>query len=202
MKNCFWSICLLLLLAVICIPQNSNAQVDPAWLRSWNEAVENQPANIASQSRIASEDEAGEPFIIQGQVYTPDGKPANGVVVHAYHRDEDGFDFGPNDRATSTWRLQGWVETDENGQFEFRTIKPRADHMGREAAHIHFTTVSDAFGRQWAPKVFLSDDPLVTDKQRKKSAKAGDFGKVRKVQTQNGIQYIQVNIRLKDQADF
>ncbi len=202
MKSCFSSLCLLLFIAATWLPQESNAQVDPAWLKSWNEAVENRPASITSQGRIASEDEAGEPFVIQGQVYTPDGEPANGVVVHAYHRDEDGFDFGPNDSVTSTWRLQGWVETDKNGQFEFHTIKPRADHMGREAAHIHFTTVSDTFGRQWAPKVYLSDDPLVTTKQRKKSTKAGDFGQVRKVQIRNDVQYIQVNIQLKNQADF
>ena len=42
------------------------AQVDPGWLRAWNEALESQPQEITSTGRIASEVEPGVPFVIRG----------------------------------------------------------------------------------------------------------------------------------------
>ena len=157
---------------------------------------------MKSSGRIASENEPGIPFVIHGRVFRPDGKPADGVVVHAYHRDHDGFEFGPNDDSVTTWRLQGWVQTDAEGRFELQTIRPAPDHLGREGAHIHFTLESSDFGRQWAPKVFLSDDPLVTANQRRRSKDAGEFAWVLEVQTVDGVQNVDVRIRLKEEPDF
>lgn len=180
----------------------SFGQVDPAWLKSWNEAQETRPANIESLGRIALEDEPGIPLTIHGWILRPDGEPANDVVVHAYHRDSDGFDFGPNDNSVTTWRLQGWVRTDAEGRFEFRTIRPAPDYLGREGAHIHFTLESNKFGRQWAPKVFFADDPLVTAEQRRRSKDAGDFHWVLDVWEINGVQHVDAMIQLKEEADF
>ncbi|MEM1271462.1 MAG: hypothetical protein AAGI08_15565, partial [Bacteroidota bacterium] len=161
-----------------CRPAESTGQVDPDWLRSWNEAVEQRPKTLTSQSRIAAKREPGTPFSIRGQVVGPSGEALGGVMVHAYHRDEAGFDFGDRDNELTTWRLQGWAVTDEAGWFEFATVRPGTDHLGREAAHVHFTLVSETYGRQWAPKVSLGDDPLVTDAQRQRSRDAGDFATV------------------------
>jgi protocatechuate 3,4-dioxygenase, beta subunit len=183
--------------------RESLGQADPFWLRSWNEAQQSRPARMASMARIASAAEPGIPFVIRGQVVEPDGRtPAEAVVVHAYHRDQDGFDFGPDDRALTTWRLQGWVRTDARGRFEFQTIRPAPDHMGREGAHVHFTLESPAFGRQWARTVYFSDDPLVTNRVREQSAAAGEFGWVRDIKLVDGVQRIDVKIRLKEKSDF
>lgn len=179
------------------------SQADPFWLRSWNEAQQSRPEQITSKSRIASATEPGTPLLIRGRVVEPDGQtPAQGIVVHAYHRDQQGFDFGPNDHALTTWRLQGWAKTDAQGRFEFETIRPAPDHMGREGAHIHFTLESPRLGRQWARTVYLSDDPLVTKRTREQSAEAGEFGWVREVKVVEGVQRIDVKIRLKEKADF
>jgi protocatechuate 3,4-dioxygenase beta subunit len=179
------------------------SQVDPFWLRSWNEAQRSRPERMASTGRIAAVTEPGTPLVIRGQVFEPDGRtPARAVVIHAYHRDKDGFDFGPNDRALTTWRLQGWVRTDAQGRFEFQTIRPAPDAMGREGAHVHFTMESQELGKQWAPTIFFSDDPLVTEKAREESAEAGEFGWVRDINVVDGIQRTDVKIRLKDKADF
>ena len=177
-------------------------QADPSWLKSWEEANTNRPASITSSSRIAPADEPGIPFMITGEIYAPDGSLAQDVIVHAYHRDKDGFDFGPGDRSLTTWRLQGWAKTDSNGRFRFQTIRPAPDHLGREGAHIHFTVVSPDWGRQWAPTTYFSDDPQVTDSQREKSSKAGNFGFVRHVSEEGGVQSIEVKIRLKAREDF
>ena len=192
----------ILLISLFCTPFQAECQADPEWLRSWNEANESRPPKLNWRGRIASKDEPGQPFIIRAQVLQPDGSPAAGVVVHAYHRDRDGFDFGPKDKALTTWRLQGWVQTDTQGRFEFHTIRPAPDHLGREGAHIHITTVSRKYGRQWAPTVYLADDPLVKAEEHQRSEKAGQFAWVRNVELRDGIQYIDHKIRLREKADF
>lgn len=192
-----------LLVAVAGLTANQGwGQADPAWLRSWNEAQQDRPTNLESIGRIASDSEPGIPLVIHGRVFGSDDNPADGVVVHAYHRDSDGFDFGANDNSLTTWRLQGWVKTDAEGRFEFRTIRPAPDHLGREGAHIHFTLESGDFGRQWAPKVFFSDDPLVTETQRRRSEDAGEFAWILPVKVTDGVQHVDVKIRLREEADF
>ncbi len=185
------------------MPALSSAQADPFWLRSWNEAQRSKPASLTSHSRIAAPAEPGTPLVVHGWVFESDGRtPAANITVHAYHRDRDGFDFGPGDRAMPTWRLQGWAKTDDQGRFEFQTIRPAPDHLGREGAHLHFTMESAAFGRQWAPTVYLADDPWVTEKTRRQSAAAAEFGWVRETKTLEGIQHLDVRIRLKARGEF
>ena len=184
------------------IPGFVSAQADPVWLKQWNKAQSVRPDVIESEARIAPEDEPGDAMVLSGQVVNPDGSPATDLLVHAYHRDHDGFDFGPGDAETSTWRLQGWARTGKDGRFRFHTIRPAVDHLGREAAHIHVTLVSDQYGRQWAPKIYFADDPRVTDRERQHSAQAGEYGRVREVSHVNGVQTVQVRFRLKPDADF
>jgi protocatechuate 3,4-dioxygenase, beta subunit len=183
--------------------RESQAQADPFWLKSWDEAQHSRPDQLTSHGRIATAAEPGTPLVIRGQVFKPDGRtPAPDVVVHAYHRDQEGFDFGPKDRALTTWRLQGWVRTDDNGRFEFRTIRPAPDHMGRDAAHVHFTLVSAEFGRQWAPTVYFSDDPPRLADGLAQSAAAGEFGWVRPVRRAGETQEMELKIRLKEKGEF
>lgn len=192
----------LILITFFLFPIVTNAQVDKRWLESWNEANEKRPIKISSKSRIAEKNEPGVPLIIQGKIFNPNGTPAINVIVHSYHRDVQGFDFGKNDKTLSTWRLQGWAKTDKNGNFEFKTIRPAPDYLGREGAHIHFTTVSERYGKQWAPKIFFDDDPMTTDLQRSKSKNEDKHQRVCKVHKVNGIEYVEVNIKLRNRKDF
>jgi protocatechuate 3,4-dioxygenase beta subunit len=191
------------ILAISLAPGESFGQADPYWMRSWNEAQRTRPQAMASTGRIAPAGEPGTPLVIHGLVVEPDGRtPASGVIVHAYHRDRDGFDFGPNDTAVNTWRLQGWAKTGADGRFEFRTIRPAPDHLGREGSHVHFTLETPQFGRQWAHKILFADDPLVTDSERRRSAEAEDFAWVRKVSVVQGVQQVDVKLRIKTTKDF
>ena len=178
-------------------------QVDPQWLAQWTEAERCKPDVLTSTERIAPKDEPGTPFIIEGRVLLRDSRtPARHIDVHAMHRDAEGFEFGPGDRDTRTWRLQGWATTDEAGRFTFKTIRPAADHLGREAAHVHFTLVSEQFGRQWAPKIFLAEDPLVTPRQRQRSLDAGAFASVVATERVDGVDVLRVVLPLESAADF
>ena len=192
---------LVMLLATLTVG-TSWAQIDPAWLASWRIAEQQQPAIITSTGRIAPENQSGTPLAIFGLVTSPEGKPEGGVLVHAYHTDELGLELGDADHPRSTWKYQRWVRTDEDGQFHLQTIRPLPERGGKSGAHVHFTLVSDKYGRQRAPTAFLGDDPLVTDDQRQRSKAFGRFGSVREVRTEFGAQYINVNLRLKELADF
>ncbi len=187
---------------ILMLPVSGHSQADPVWLRQWNQAWSDRPEVLTSEARIAAPDEPGDAMILSGEVVNPDGSPAGDVLVHAYHRDRDGFDFGPGDAATRTWRLQGWARTSEDGRFRFHSIRPAVDHMGREAAHMHFTLISPDYGRQWARKVYFADDALVSDRERKRSEKAGEFGWVREVSVVDGVQTFEVRFRLKRDSDF
>jgi len=83
-------------------PGESQGQVDPDWLRSWNEAEKNRPETLTASSKISPQDEPGIPLIVHGQIFLPDGQtPAPDVIVHSYHRDHAGYEFGPNDNSVT-----------------------------------------------------------------------------------------------------
>lgn len=194
---------MLLVVFILCLADKSQGQVDPEWLKSWNQAVESRPKNLSSSSIIVSQDEPGVPLVVHGQIFKPNGhEVANNTLIHLYHRDHTGFDFGLNDNELSTWRLQGWAKTDAQGKFEFHTIRPAPDHIGREGGHFHFTVVSIEFGKQWAQKIHFFDDPKISDREKQLSAASGQFGWLKEVKTFDGIQHIDVAIKLKEKADF
>lgn len=190
------------LLATLVVSVSVLADVDPAWLKAWQEAVASRPTELKSHSRLGEIDEPGEPLLIRGLVVTPQLAPAAGVVVHAYHRDAAGFEFGPRGDRKTTWRVQGWAVTDADGVFSFDTIRPAADHLGRDGAHIHFTLISEDLGRQWAPTVFLGDDPLVSDAKKASAAARGQFGDVQYPTDHDGRQLLEVALQLKAESDF
>ena len=66
----------LLLTLPATIPVIARAQVDPEWLRSWNEAWAARPAEITAEGRIGEPGEPGTPFLILGRILGPDGAPA------------------------------------------------------------------------------------------------------------------------------
>jgi protocatechuate 3,4-dioxygenase beta subunit len=128
---------------------------DTAWLRGWERAQQQRPAQLATKSQIAPPEEPGARMVIHGQVLQTDGTPLADAVVFAYHTDRKGL-YDRRDAGPHSWRLRGWALTDASGRFEFDTIRP-AEYPGGNAppAHVHFTiTAPDGkryFGRDLHP---------------------------------------------------
>lgn len=127
-----------------------------------------------SHAVIAAADEPGEPLVVQGTVFEPDGTtPAAGVVVYVYHTDATGRYAPPLCR---TPRLRAWLVTDSAGRFAYRTIRPMPYPGEKIPAHVHFQAWSARFPPQSGFELEFADDPLVLADERERSARAGRFG--------------------------
>jgi protocatechuate 3,4-dioxygenase beta subunit len=72
---------------------------------------------------IVPSGEPGDPLIVAGRVFAPDGQhTVSGVVVYAYNTDKDGY-YSPDGKVGHP-RLKGYMKTDADGRFELHTTLP------------------------------------------------------------------------------
>jgi protocatechuate 3,4-dioxygenase beta subunit len=182
-------------------PSRASAQ-DVEFIRAWERAQREKPAVLKSRARIAPAGEPGIPLVISGRVFRPDGRtPAPGMTVFAYHTDRTGL-YDERSKGPHSWRLRGWAKTDANGRFAFDTIRP-APYPGRGiAAHAHLSIEGPGVSRRFTGDVMFSDDELVTAAEREKSARDGLFGGERAVRSRNGVQEVDVQIRITETGLF
>jgi protocatechuate 3,4-dioxygenase beta subunit len=169
-------------------------QTDPDWIRMWEAAQKERPAQIPSAARIAPASEPGQPLVIHGRVFGKDGRqPRAGTIVFAYQTGQDGLYQRPG---RSGWRLQGWAKTTTDGAFEFQTIRP-GPYPGRAIpAHVHLSVDGAGVPREWLDELQFADDALVKEEERRKSDQAGLFGTIRPVRTIDGVQHCDINFRI------
>ncbi|HYH84973.1 MAG TPA: hypothetical protein VEX60_05775 [Pyrinomonadaceae bacterium] len=138
---------------------------------------ETEPKELSWQTVLVSKDEPGTPLVVTGRIFAPDGKtPVEGITLHVYHTDarglyseEDGKGGPPNPR------LKGWMQTDREGRYEFRTIRPASYPNSRNPQHIHAKVYGAGHAERWIPEYWFADDPLVTDDMRAKHSGEGAF---------------------------
>jgi protocatechuate 3,4-dioxygenase beta subunit len=138
------------------------------------------PGPLSWQSRIAPPGEPGEPLVVAGQVFDPEGRaPVAGVIVYAYHTDIKGL-YTPTG-AQRPPRLQGWARTDAQGRYEFRTIRPAPYPGDGPPAHVHFHLSGAGYPQQEAEELRFEGDPKVSRDIAELSRREGRFGGVRPV---------------------
>jgi protocatechuate 3,4-dioxygenase beta subunit len=128
------------------------------------------PSLLGSASRIAPPDEPGSLLTLQGVVTTPQGRPAPGVVVYAYHTDRSGI-YPPGENRHG--RLRGWAITDAAGRYRFDTIRPGAYPQRTIPEHIHMHVVEPGVGTYYIDDVRFDDDPLLTAAHRGTAQRGG-----------------------------
>jgi protocatechuate 3,4-dioxygenase beta subunit len=153
------------------------------------------PARIT----IPAPGEPGEPLVVSGQVFQPDGRTlAPGVVVYVYHTDAKGL-YNPQRGAPP--RLRGWMKTDAQGRYEYRTIRP-APYPGREIpAHVHTQLWGGGWPAQWNEDLLFADDPFLKEAERRRSASLGTFAFVCAPHREASVLRCAHNLRLKPQGD-
>jgi protocatechuate 3,4-dioxygenase beta subunit len=156
------------------------------------------PRDLTPETRITPPDEPGDPFVVSGTVFGPDGRtPAEGVIVYAYQTDAKGY-YRPDQKRGAPPRLRGWMKTGAGGRYELRTIRPAPYPNRSIPAHIHLVAWGPGVPRQEIEELRFEDDPLVTASARASAAKEGRFAAVRPVQKgSDGVLRCTYDIRLK-----
>ncbi len=133
------------------------------------------------KTSICSDKEPGEPLIVSGAIYAPDGRtPLEGISLFVYQTDASGVytTSGGDNRNT---RLHGSMRSNAEGRYEFRTIKPGSYPGSTNAAHIHAYVSGPGYPEYWIDEFLFDDDKFVSDEQRRKASSQGSFSPVLKL---------------------
>lgn len=123
-------------------------------------------------------DGKGEPLVVQAQVADTEGNPVAGAVIDVWQTNDDGFYDVQQKGLQPDGNLRGKFQSDEQGRFWFRTVKPRdypipddgpvgklLANLGRHpnrAAHIHFIVQAPGY-ETVITHVFAPDCPYLAE---------------------------------------
>lgn len=107
----------------------------------------------------------GQPINVIGRIVDLQGKPIRGARVELWQCNAAGRYDHPGDRANPAAldpNFQGFARlaTDRDGQFKFRSVKPK-DYdtpIGRRTPHIHFSI--DGHAERLVTQMYFPDEPL------------------------------------------
>jgi protocatechuate 3,4-dioxygenase, beta subunit len=156
-----------------------NAMPDPNNGRQggWHGAVHT-PADVSWRTVLSEERDKGEPIEINGVVYQADGKtPAPNTLIYLYHTDFEGY-YGRAGAAHGHGKYRGWMLTDKDGKYSFRTIKPAPYPENRFAAHIHMTVTTAKAKEDWVDSILFEGDRLISPQEREQAGRRGGFNPV------------------------
>ncbi len=154
-------------------------------------------AEPAASAVVVSPEEPGEPLVVTGTVYGPDGEtPAAGVELYAYHTDATGVYNEPNDNTNP--RLKATVRTGADGRYRLRTIKPAPYPGGGVPAHIHYRLSGGGFPDQRA-ELHFEGDPYLSARATARAAERGQFGSIRPLERDDdGVWHVVFDIKLRE----
>lgn len=126
--------------------------------------------NASSKTTIMAKDEPGERLTVSGKVLGKDGKPLTQVSVYVYQTDAKGLYTPGATNDNRNPRLRGYMRTDEQGRYEFATIKPASYPNSTIPAHIHYVVNAPGYKERIFEIVF-EGDKFITDSIRSDAAR-------------------------------
>lgn len=151
---------------------------------------EGMPRQLSWRTTLAMPDEPGEPLIISGTIYKKDAKtPAPGVILYIYHTDSRGL-YSPASNQTVAKKhghLRGWMKTDAQGRYAFKTIRPAAYPNQAIPQHIHPIIYEEGKGYYWIDDFLFEDDPLLTESEKSTQLKRGGNGIMSLIKNDKGV---------------
>jgi protocatechuate 3,4-dioxygenase, beta subunit len=157
------------------------------------------PEKLSWRTTLAGPDEPGEPMIISGTIYNADGKtPARDVILYVYQTDNTGR-YSPAPKQVHAKRhghLRGWVMTDAQGHYEFKTIRPASYPNSRNPQHIHPIIKEPGLSLYWIDDYLFEDDPVLTPQEKSRQPKRGGSGIIQLTKSSDGFWVGERNIIL------
>ncbi len=162
-------------------------------------AAANPCGTAGSAAVMAPAGISGPRIAISGQVFRPDGMtPAAGVVMYVYHTRRDGrYALAPNQPP----EFRAWLKTDDQGRYRYETIRPGAYPDRTTPEHVHVQFWGPGTPWQYAEDLYFDDDQLLPAGERERSARAGRFAHVVRLQPSQGRGEAVQNFRLKVAGD-
>lgn len=160
------------------------------------------PANITWHAKLTQPGEPGEPLMVKGQLFAPDGKtPAPGVTVYAYNTDAQGY-YGENHTEYPP-RLYGWMKTDDAGRFELLTIKPGRYPGMHVPAHMHFSLWGGGYPPQWVDELRFEGDSYLTPAMIAEDRVRGEFATIQPLtRSQDGVLHCSFRVHAQSVSNF
>jgi protocatechuate 3,4-dioxygenase, beta subunit len=131
--------------------------------------AEEAPDNLKSMITLANRNEPGERLLLQGTVFAPDGiTPAPRTLLYLYHTNDAGLYAQRGDETGNGRRhgyLRGWLVSDDEGNFEVRTILPGYYPNRSSPRHIHMTVKEAGRPEYWIDSVLFAGDSKINEKE-------------------------------------
>lgn len=153
------------------------------------------PADPSWDIMMVSPQEPGEPMVVTGTIYAPDGKtPVDGARLYVYHTDATGI-YASSGRIP---RLRGWMKTGPDGRYRFRSIRPASYPNQRFAAHIHSTLAAPGHRQRWIPEFLFAGDPKLQTAEIARHSRGGRFAAIQQaVRDAGGVWRYERDLRLE-----
>lgn len=161
-----------------------------------------EPPDTIWTATIVPPDEPGDPLVVSGHVYAPDGeRSVAGVVVYAYNTDKNGL-YAPDGKVGHP-RLKGYMKTDSEGRFELHTIVPGRYPNMHIPAHVHFNLWGAGYPVQWTDELRFEGDSYLTDTMKQESLARGKFATIRPLtRDASGVYHCEINLRLQETSNY
>ena len=127
----------------------------------------------SNQLHIVTPQEPGEPLLVSGTISNEQGEPIKGALMYFYQTSAKGWysEKAPHISGMAGdqkyARLFGYLKTNQEGQFEFSTIRPSGYPRSTLPAHIHIEIeVTAGQPRTFISEIQFEDDPRLTNEMR------------------------------------
>jgi protocatechuate 3,4-dioxygenase beta subunit len=161
-----------------------------------------EPADTKWTATTVPASEPGDPLVVSGRVFAPDGQhTVAGVIVYAYNTDKDGY-YSPDGKVGHP-RLKGYMKTDAEGRFELRTIRPGRYPGMHIPAHVHFNLWGAGYPAQWTEELRFGGDSYLTEAMKSESEARGKFATIRPLsRDKDGVYRCEINLRLQEKSNY
>lgn len=125
-------------------------------------------AGTANVVNLNTQNLPGTPMLMMGKVYSGEGnaKPLGGAKIEVWHADDNGayHPEGAGDVSqypSSEVTLRGFVLTEADGSFSFKSIRPGL--YGSRARHVHYKITAEGHQELVTQSYFLGDPRISQD---------------------------------------